>query len=87
MNLKDVLKELKKRGYSVGIKVFNKDEFIYGGIEESDGNLKLGTEIRIRKEGNNLIFIEVEGQTYIEKNFNDKNLLLNFIEKKYPLQN
>lgn len=69
MNLKDVLKELIKRGYSVGIKVFNKNEFIFGGIEESNGNLKLGTEIRIRKEGNNLIFIEVEGQTYIGKNF------------------
>lgn len=63
----------------------NKD-YIFGGIEASDGVLKLGSEIRITIEEGEILFINTIGQTYKKVKFDTETSLILYVKEKFPIQ-
>lgn len=85
MSLKRILIELKKEGYSVGIKSLDGQEYIFGGIPVSEGILEIGKEIRITIDNESIYFIKTLGQTFEPMKFNNEKELILFVKEKFPI--
>lgn len=84
-NLKNVKSKLLNDGYKVYLTTIDKIEYLRGGIISEDILKNIETEIWIKLIGEKYIFIDINNQKSIEREFDNEDELLIYIKKKFPI--